>query len=141
MKIPLKLFMLIIIIVCIIVVAVAAATAGPRTTVNTPKGVKTFTVQAAPGISAVTINNLNTAGGAITIPALECPYSFNYTAGNRLTFSATTEEGYSFNGWVFTRGNTADLHLAGTWDKHNPLTLMPIDNVVMTATILIGEQP
>ena len=129
-----KLIVIGVALILVIGVIVAISNGGGPNKTNNPPGIKVCTIQAEVGIANITISNLNTGGGSITIPAEKLPFSFNFTKGDTIRLKAAVLTGYDFNAWYFTSGDWA-----GTWDNHNnpPMTIKPEKNVVVLATVLL----
>ncbi len=114
-------------IIIVFFLALAWAASGNSAQRITPPGMEVCTIQSEVGVSTVKITNQNT-GTSIVKTVSNLPYSFNFTRGDTLQFNVTMQPEYVFNAWTF---NT------GTFDNHNPLTIKPTDNVVMTVTVLM----
>lgn len=120
-------------ILIIVLLAIALSQGGAPSSTN-PAGRAVCTIKAEPGIAYVIVNNRNTAGGDRVIESLSLPFSFNFTKGDQLIISAVAEENYLFNVWSFTTGEWA-----GTWDRHNALTIQPNKDLTIIASVLYIE--
>jgi hypothetical protein len=129
-------FYIIVLIIAILAIAGIAALAsnssGARRT-NLPDRI-VCTIKAEIGIEYVIVNNRNTGGGDMIIKSTSLPYSFNSTTSDEIVFRAIPLEDYVFNVWRFTSGEWA-----GTWDRHNPLTIQPSKDFTVIATVLYIE--
>jgi hypothetical protein len=109
----------------IIGVIALAASSGGRKTNTKPAGTYTCTVSSNVGLLSVTIINQNTRGGPMTIDAANLPFSFNFTSGDTLQFTANVTGQFEWNVWKFVK--------IGTWSHDNPLTIRPEEDFILAA--------
>jgi hypothetical protein len=121
-----RFFLIVGVIVIILIIVVAAASSGGGRKPNTkPAGTYTCTVSSNVGLLSDTIINQNTRGGPLIKYAADLPFSFNFTSGDTLQFTANVTEQFSWNAWQFVK--------TGTWDHNNPLTVRPETDFVLAA--------
>lgn len=121
-----RFFLIVGVIVIILIIVVAAASSGGGRKPNTkPAGTYTCTVSSNVGLLSVTIINQNTRGGPMTIDAANLPFSFNFTSGDTLQFTANVTGQFEWNVWKFVK--------IGTWSHDNPLTIRPEEDFILAA--------
>lgn len=123
-------------IVVVVVIAILffglvgwAATSGGGSKPQAQKGTAVCTVNAEVGIFAINITNQNVPGGNTAKTAMNLPFSFNFTIGDTLQFTAIMLPEYKFINWEFPQNNT--------FIDYNPLTIKPAGNIVINAKLMV----
>jgi hypothetical protein len=124
-----------IIVIIIFVGIIAAVVSGGGRKPANAAGQCTVTIIGDIGLFNVEISNQNTGGGPIVKTAADLGsmgFSFNVTKGDTIQVNATVLSDYKWNVWRFST--------TGTWDKHNPLTIIITKDTVIVADCLLNTE-